>query len=71
MTLMELLEVVNEGQLIDIEDANTGELYVYDTECEEFILNSEEDDSIFDATVMDVNCYANVLTICIELNEEE
>ncbi len=67
MKLMDLLLIVNDGQTIEIVSNDTGEVLFPEIECSEFIGTVEYwDDPAWEATVMDVNCYNSVLTICIE-----
>lgn len=71
MPLGELLYVVNDGQLIEIVDSDTGEILFPETECSEFMETiTEPDDTILEVLVEDINCYNNVLTICVLYEED-
>ena len=68
MTLEELLMVVNESTMIDIVDADTGEVYIHGDASE---MKSNAMPGFDEAEVMDVNCYGSRLTICIDMGFED
>lgn len=68
MTLEEMLEVVNDSTMVEIVDADTGELYLHGDAYE---LKSNAMPGFDEAGVMDVNCYGNRLTICIDMDNDD
>lgn len=66
MTLGAMFNVINDGQLVEIVDNNTGEVLFPEIEAVEFTEVTDYGDPAWELIVVDVNCYGNVLTICID-----
>lgn len=74
MTLHEVLDVL-QSTLVQVVDADTGEVLVEQNEADTVIALFEDTfkypGAWYDAEVMDMNIWNNVLTICIEVEHDD
>lgn len=82
MKLYEILAVTNESTMVDIVDADTGEVLIDSREADSIVALFEDTFTAFEvpfsysedwyyAEVMDINVWKDTLTICIEVEHED
>lgn len=75
MTLEELLNVVNENTLVEVLNADTGEILMECADVCDHNARFMEDEYAYNeylgTLVMDVHVWNNILNICIDVEEDE